>query len=650
MNLHNIAYKNIKGNLNKYIMYYLSNALVVMVFFIFANFIVNPQIKNVNAIGSIGVMASKIMYLCEIVILIFSLVFTTYSISSFLKSREKEFGLLSMFGLTKGQIRSYVMFENIILSTAAIATGLIFGILFSKLFFMAVTVILDLDIEIPFIVSSKALMITLLSFFILFQGISFVVSFKIKNNNIVELLKGARIPKLVPRFSKVKAIISIILIAAGYTIAVLSGPAIIITMFPILILVVFGTYLLYSQFSVFFTDRLQKDKQIYYRGINMITLSQIIYKLKDNAKVLFIASILSAVTLTASVSVYSIQKSVLRSIEQSFPQDFNIIERGLNYHSSVSPEKIEGTIKAYGHELEYKNRIRLIKAKNKESKISKPTQNKMDFYIMSNFDYNLIASQFGKKKVQLQDGEVLIHTYNIMGRMGSKYFIDDNEYLTLVTDNEDLKLRIKDEISGGIINDDDKGTNTAIVSDKVFEGIFKNVPDEEKLVYYGYNIKDWMNAYDAVEKVEKMFPDNNKSSFSERVVKYLPTIRSMSLVLFIGTFISIIFFISTSSIIYFKIFNEIQKDKQEFISLKKMGVANDEIKSIVGNQCAIMFLLPFVVAVSHSIFAIKSLSNLLGDNLLGYFIVISLIYLGLQLIYFLCARTIYNNQIMTEIK
>ncbi|MBE6068779.1 MAG: ABC transporter permease [Clostridium lundense] len=650
MTLSNIAYKNIKSNLNKYVMYYLSNALVVMVFFIFANFIVNPQIQNVNVIGSMGVMASRTMYLCEIVILIFSVVFTTYSISSFLKSREKEFGLLSMFGLTKGQIRSYVMFENLIVSMASISTGLIFGILFSKLFFMAVTVILDLGMEIPFIVSSKAIMVTLLSFIMLFQGISFIVSFKIKNNNIVELLRGSRIPKPVPMFSKVKAILSIVPIALGYAIAVFSGPAIIITMFPILFLVIFGTYLLYSQFGVFFADKLQKNKAIYYKGINMITLSQIIYKLKDNAKVLFIASILSAVTLTASVSVYSIQKSVIASIQQNFPQDFSIIERGLNSNNEISSEKIEDTIKTYGHELEHKNRIILIEATNKRSEISTPTQNKKDFNIMSNSDYNVIASQFGKEKVQLQDGEVLIHTYNIMGRMGSQYFIDDNEHLTLTINSKDLKLKIRNEISGGIINDNDKGTNTAVVSDKVFERLFNNVPDEKKLIYYGYNIKDWMNASDAVEQVKEMIPDNNKISFSERVVKYLPTIRSMCLLLFIGTFISIIFFISTSSILYFKIFNEIQNDRHEFISLKKIGVSNDEIKNIVGTQCAIMFLLPFVVAISHSIFAIKSLSNLLGDNLSGYFIVISLIYLVLQLIYFLCARAIYNNQLIIEAK
>jgi putative ABC transport system permease protein len=650
MTLRNIAYKNIKENLNKYVMYYLSNALVVMVFFIFANFISNPQIKNVETLGSMGVMVESIIYLCEFIILVFTLVFTTYSISNFLKSREKEFGLLSLFGLTKGQIRGYVMFENLIVSAVAIATGLLLGILFSKLFFMAITIILGLDVEIPFTISGRAVIATLISFIILFQGISFIISCKIKNNNIIELLKGARVAKPVPKFSKVKAMFAILLITLGYIMAVYSGMAIIFTMFPILILVVSGTYLLYSQFSVFFTHKLKGNKEVYYSGINMITLSQIIYKLRDNAKILFTASILSAVTLTASVSVYSIQKSILYSIQQNFPQDFNIIERGLNTQNDVTPEEIEKTIKAYGHEIEHKNKVTLIEALNKESDIANSTNNKRDFYLMSNSDYNLLASQLGKNHVRIEEGEVLIHTYNIMGRMESKYFIDDKQYINLSIDDNNLKLRIKDEISGGIINDDGKNTNTAVVSDEVYNKILKEIPDEKKIVYHGYNIKNWTKASDAVAEIKNMFPDDGENSFSDRVVRYLPIIRSMSLLLFIGTFISIIFFISTSSILYFKIFNEIQKDRNEFMSLKKMGVSNDEIKRVISNQCFIMFLLPFVVAISHSVFAIKALSNLLVDNLSGYFIVISSIYLILQVLYLVCAKAIYIKQINAWVK
>ena len=650
MTLRSIAYKNIKGSLNKYMMYYLSSTLVVMVFFIFANFILNPQVENVEVMGGMGFMASKTMVLCEIIIVLFTIVFTTYSISNFLKSREKEFGLLSLFGLTKGQIRSYVMFENIIVAMASIVTGLVLGIIFSKLFFMAISVILALNEEIPFIISSKAIIITLAVFILLFQGIGFISSYKIKNNNIIELLKGGRIPKEVPKFSKIKAILSVILIVTGYVLAAFSGMAIVNTMLPILILVVSGTYLLYSQFTVFYTDRLQRNKGFYYKGINFITLSQIIYKLKDNAKILFIASILSATTLTASVSVYSVQKSVLANIEQNSPQDFNITQRRVNSQSTISSEKIEETIKAYGHELKYKNKIILIEAINKESNIATEMNNKKDFYIMSNSDYNVMASQFGKDKVTLQQGEVIIHTRSILASLGSKSFIDDMEYLTLTINNEDLKLKIKDEVSGGVINTDNKRTNTAVVSDEVFNKISENLPSENKLVYYGYNIKDWMNASEVVEEIKKMVPDNNENSFSERVVQNLPIIRGMSLLLFIGIFISILFFISTSSILYFKLFSEIQKDREEFIALKKMGVSRDEIKKIVGTQCTIMFLLPFVVALFHSIFAIKALSNLLTNNLSGYFIGISLIYLVLQLLYLVFAKGVYNKQINAWVK
>jgi putative ABC transport system permease protein len=150
MRFHNIAYKNIKGNLNKYVMYYLSNLIVVMVFFIFSNFLYNPALNDISKLGTMGALTSRVMYLCEGVILVFTLFFTTYSITNFLKSREKEFGLLSMFGITKSQLRGYVMLENFIVALTSIVTGLLLGILFSKLFIMAVVAIMDLNTPIVF--------------------------------------------------------------------------------------------------------------------------------------------------------------------------------------------------------------------------------------------------------------------------------------------------------------------------------------------------------------------------------------------------------------------------------------------------------------------------------------------------------------------
>lgn len=651
MTLRDIAIKNIKGNLNKFVMYYLSNTFVVMVFFIFANFLLSPKASSLKSMGQAGEIMTETVYLCEFVILIFTVVFTNYSISSFLKSREKEFGLLSMFGLTRSQVRNYVMFENFIVSLFSITTGVVFGILFSKLFFMAISAILILNAEIPLTISIKAVLLTSVCFLVLFQITCFRSTCKIKNNNIIELLKGSRIAKPLPKFSRKKSILSLILIGIGYTMAVFSGQAIILTMFPILIVTVAGTYMLYSQFSIYITSKLKNNNQIFYKGINMITLSQIIYKLSDNAKILFAVSILSAVTLTSSASVYSFQKTIQKQIVLDYPQDISFVENGLNTHNIILPQKVQKIFKSYGNEIEYKNKIILIKATNNNLSSNKDSSykdlvNKKDFYIMSNTDYNTLANQQKKPSINLNRGEVVVHYHNIIATKDTKLF-KDNCYLKLNTQNKPISLMLKNQINGGIINKDVTNTNTAVVSDTDFKKLKANLADDEFQIYYSYTIRNGLKAVNSVSKIKSEVPKEMRNNFTERVISFSKTMEVMSTFFFIGTFIAVLFFISTCSIIYFKLFNEIQNDRHEFIALKKMGMSVDEVKKIVSIQCFIMFFLPFIVSFVHTSFAIKALSNILQTSLSLYLMIIVGIYLLLQTIYFCFSRSMYVRQINT---
>lgn len=655
MTLRDIAYKNIKGNFNRYVMYYLSNTLVVMVFFIFANFIFNPVVANVKTLGMKGVLTANTMIVCEVLILVFTFLFTYYSISNFLKSREKEFGLLSMFGLTKQEIRSYVNYENLFVSFISIITGLLLGTLFSKLFFMAITVIMALDVEVSFLISAKAVALTAASFIVLFHGISFVAALRIKNNNIAELLRGARVAQTAPKFSVPKTIMAVLFIIIGYAMAVLSGVMIIITMFPVLFFTVTGTYFLFSQFSVFITAKMKKNNRVFYNGTNMITLSQIIYKLKDNAKVLFIVAILGAITLTASASVYSIQQSIKWKVQLSNPNDISFMEIGAGMNDMSVLEKTEAIIKKYGHELSRKNQVVLLKAKNPDKpvnydvkKAKKPYRNSNteDFYIMSNSDYNNLADQLKKDKVTLSEGEVYVNSYDIiiMGDKDEKLFID-NETLTLIIDDKPNKLELTGEMIGGVINVDANETNVAIVNDADFQRFKAGTPKEEQIMYYGYNIKDWERSTNAIREIASIVPQNENILFSEKITDFIEIIQTMSLFLFIGTFVSILFFIATGSIIYFKMFNEIQKDRKEFISLKKMGMTDGEMREIVSAQSFIIFFLPFIVTFSHSSFAIIALSNLLSNNITVYFLTVAAIYLVFQSFYYIFAKTMYTRQI-----
>lgn len=648
MTIASIALKNIKGNLSKYAMYCLSNIIVVVIFFIFANFILNTNLNDVHASSKyMGQLAGNLMYACEIVIIIFTLVFTKYSLSNFLKSREKEFGLLSMFGLTKSQIRTYVMFENVIISTVSIIIGIIFGMLFSKIFFMAVTAILNLDYEIPFAISVKAVEVTVVCFFILFQLISFFTSFKIKNNNIAQLLKGARIPKATPKFSVIKAVLSVILIISGYIVGIFSQSAIIITMFPILIVVIIGTYFLFSQFSVYFTNKLQSNKNIYYKGTNLITISEIIYKLRDNAKVLFITSILSGITIASAIAVYSLQAVSINAMKENVPQDISIVEHDINKHNVISLGKVETVLKRYKVDIKYKDEVPLISARNMDKSQKNGTkydllQNKEDFNIMSEGSYNDLAKQYNKKQVDLNSGEIIIYTYDmndgVMNLKTKLPFINQNQ-LKINTNNIEQSFKIKGNFAGGIINADSKQSNIAVVSDNDFRKLWKK--NTSKCIYYGYNINHYLKASAAVNEIKKSVTKGQQNYFYERVTEAVQIMQILSIFLFIGTFIAVIFFIATGSILYFKMFNEIQKDKYEFIGLKKIGFTVEEIKKVVSIQSFIMFFLPLTIALLHAAFAVKSV----GLLYVQYFAFISGIYLVLQIIYYLFARWMYVKQI-----
>lgn len=421
-------------------------------------------------------------------------------------------------------------------------------------------------------------------------------------------------------------------------------------MIPILIVVVIGTDFLFSQFSVFFTNRLQNNKRIYYKGINMITLSQIIYKLKDNSKVLFITSILSGITLASAISVYSLQQVSLSTLKENCPQDIGVMEQGIDSHKVIANGKIEETLKKYKFDIEYKNKTKLIKAKNndiadeQDKNPYSQTASKNNFNIMSQSSFNELAKHYDRKPVNLKNGEIIIYSYDLNGNIANlKAKLPFKNQKTLKTNIEGRisEWNIAASLRGGIINADAQNTSSIIVSNSDFEKLWNSVPGSSKYLYYGYNIRHNLKAVNAVTEIENEVTKGEEAFFTERVTSAAGLMQVLSVLLFLGTFIAIIFFVATGSILYFKMFNEIQKDKQDFIGLKKIGVTQQEIKKIVSIQSFTMFFLPLTVAMLHAAFAVKSVGLLYTK----YFIFIAAIYLVLQTIYYLFAKWMYVKQI-----
>jgi len=649
MKISNMAIKNVKGNLYRYIMYCLSNAFAVTAFFIFANFVFHPSIdfhpEGVHAVASMG--AANGMKISQVIIIIFSFLFVGYSTSIFLKSRGKEFGLLSLYGMTRKQIKKYVFIESTILSLLSIGTGIITGLVFSKLFFMIMESLLD--ISIPFNISLKALGLTFILFFLLFEIISVFMLSQIKGKEIIEQIKSSKIPKITPEFSKRKAILGIVLMIIGYTTAwFVTGAFVVLGMIPVTLIVIAGTYFLFTQFSIAVANKILKNENILYKKSNLVSYSQMIFKLQDTAKVLFLASILGAITFTATETIFSFYTELPANIGLDSYADIVIAQEGENLDDTNSLDKIKKILEKDGLKIEETTRIKVIKVMGKPLEAEGVEES--EAVIISNSDYNKMAASQDKETVTVKEGEIIYNfpyiRYDADGSINTdKQFSFDKVLLSLNDYKREYNVSEK-EIHGEILSLKRVGYyDMFILNDKDFQNELNSAKEKDLVLYNGIKLDKWRKSYNSSMEIDKILGSKYEGKYFSKIFPYKEVSKVYGLILFIGFFIAFLFFIASGSIIYFKLFNEIKQDSIEYNILKKIGATNKEINKIITKQIGIIFFLPFVVSTSHSLFALKSLSNLLRTNLFTNGIIVMFGYLVFQLIYFLVIRKVYINKI-----
>jgi len=152
--------------------------------------------------------------------------------------------------------------------------------------------------------------------------------FRIKKSEIIDLIQAAAKPKTMPKFSWVLVALSVICITAGYFMAYTANSETLgIYFFPSIFFVIVGTYFLFTQSSVLILKGLQNRKSFFYSRINMIAVSQMLYKIKENARMLFTVTMLSAVVLTATGTVYIFLQNEMSLTLSRIPQSISFVEK-----------------------------------------------------------------------------------------------------------------------------------------------------------------------------------------------------------------------------------------------------------------------------------------------------------------------------------
>ncbi len=653
MTFRQFALRNVQGHWQRYLTYFLSSVFAVTVFYLYASFIFHPDVVSGNIRGR--ALVQQGMVAAEVVILVFSFFFVLYSNEAFIRSRKKEFGLLTLFGMTRRQLQKLVYYENTLVSTVAILAGLALGTLFLKLFLMGMTELLDVETPLRFQLVPKAVLLTAAGYFLLYQLITLVMLFRIRRQEVVDLLKESRKMRPLPAFSVWLVLVAAVCIGAGYAMAyTVTLMSALVLVLPIVILTTVGTYFLYTQASVAFFRWLRKNRHVAYQGPRLVTISQLIFKLRDNARVLFLVSIINAVVLTATGAVYITYQDIERQYRGMYPQTFSFVEKGAGSHQVIHPEKVKAILQEDGAEVAYETRqvIFSVPARLKNTMADNMWSGKsvdVELSVMSNSDYNRLAANRPQlSPLELKPGEA--------GYALPDYLTFDQGEKQLTTQimGERATFRLVQRIGVPLLTIPELGRRGAgfflILSDADYQRWMQVIPEQEKYAVYAYELKNWQTAQPTIDKIVAQIPKDQREHFVAGVDFYLSLKQSNALTLFIGMFVSLLFFIAGGSLIYFKMITELPEDASQYQMLSRLGMTGKELKRVVTSQVALLFFIPFFVGVLHAVFAYKAIGNLLmilGGAIDGWvtlwmsgLTIFSLFFL-LQLVYFLLTRNIY---------
>lgn len=602
-----LAITNIKNNRRTYIPYLLTCVITVMMFYIIYALSLNKGLKHVPGERTFRMMLDMGVG----IVAIFSVIFLFYTNSFLIKQRKKEIGIYNVLGLGKRHIAKMLGFEMVLIICISFVGGLLGGILFGKLVFLILLRILHFEVGMVFAIEPAAMIGTALLFTGIFGACFLYNLLQIKLSNPVELLHGGNVGEREPKTKKLLAFIGVITLGSGYYIALSADkPMEVIGLFFIaVILVIIGTYALFTAGSIAFLKVMRKKKKYYYKAKHFTSVSGMLYRMKQNAAGLANICILSTMVLvmiSSTVAMYVGMEDILR---ERFPREC-IVEG----YSATEERKewIDDTLKEIlkKHHVTAENDVNYFYTgssivrngnvlTNDQTKVGVDSDYGIAYFLTQD-EYNRIEN----KNIELAENQVL--TYGTKEQIQDKTIaLNDKEY-----ENQQISLKKEDQNTQNVM------AGYYIIM-KNQELIDEFIGKDEYAIRAYYHAMDFHGKKDdkmaAYEEIYETLSTDDRSVGAE--IRELSRDDFYSLYgafLFLGIFFGMLFLMATVLIIYYKQISEGYSDKDRFEIMRKVGMSQREVKQSIRSQVLSVFFLPLTVAVIHIAVAFSVLTKLLS--------------------------------------
>ena len=621
-----LAKQNIRNNKSTYIPYMITCifciAMIYMMEFLRDCPTLNQAVRQADEVR-------MIVFTGEIVVEIFCIIFLIYSNSFLMKRRQKEIGLYNILGLERNHIGIVMFLETIITSIGSLAGGIAAGIIGSKLALLLLLKLLHIPSVLGFYISVKGIFTCLFMFGIIFLMILFLNLAKIHLSRPVELLRGNNTGEKEPAAKWLMALIGFICLGVGYYLAVTTeSPIKAITIFLLaVILVMAGTYLLFTAGSIVILKFLRRRKSFYYRTGNFISISGMLYRMKQNAIGLASICILSTgvlLMISMTVSIYFGMNDIMLN---RYPYDVDMSV------TSISEEECQTAIEAFEKTIA-DNKVPVEKSveeiyldivcsKNDDQILIKPTNT------IRNSDSVLVLSLLNQAEYErltgisanLNDGEIFAWYPSAVQK--DSVTVDKTEFTVKKWLDKNPLTCGEDAVSDNavlVVTDEDFKKFDEMRTE-MYKGVSSAPAGEDLTLHLGLDITgsetDKIDfgtpVMEAVKDLKKNggLSENSWITSGIRQLEYESYYADNGSLLFIGIFLGSLFLMGTAMIIYYKQISEGYEDQKRFEIMQKVGLSRREVRSSVRRQILMVFFLPLLMAMLHITMAFPMIRRLL---------------------------------------
>ena len=645
-----LALSNLKKNGKIYLPYLLTCIGTVMMFYLMQFLYTNPWVKT---------HASLMMVLgmgC-VVVGLFAFIFLFYTNSFLMKQRKKEIGLYNILGMEKRHIGKIMAYESIYIGIFGIGIGLLCGILFSKLMLLLLARLLGFQLGVSFYVSVGSVLTSVIFFGIIFTLTLIYNLQQIHLAKPVELLQGGNIGEKEPKTKWVLAILGIVTLGVGYYMALTTkSPMEALALFFIaVILVIIGTYSIFTAGSIAGLKFLRNRKKYFYKLNHFTSVSGMIYRMKQNAVGLANICILSTMVLVMISTTSSLFIGSEDALRNQNPRDIFVNGYEVPLETQESILKIfKSTLKSEGVKGED-----LVAYSYREIYLDKTPEGLVNNYGKMNMESTAYVrlipveeyNRMENKNVKLNENEALVYSTNVDYEKNEKLFKDLDIRAIKQVDHlsvENLYYSSYMDVSFIVVNQQQ-------IKDlvKLYD---KENDQKEYKMYIGVNadiesekqIKLSDQIYKNIEKVEGMhYGALSYGCIASDKDEFLSVYGGL---FFLGIFLGTLFTMAMILIIYYKQISEGYDDKRRFEIMQKVGMSKKEVKKSIQSQVKTVFFIPLVTAVIHLAFAfnmIRKLLSVLNLTNVTLFIICTLVTVLVftilyAVVYTLTAKTYYK--------